>query len=67
MPHLRGMPASGGVPKTNAERQRALRESRRKQGLKEVRNLWCHPEDEATVREYATRLRQAKEHGEVRK
>jgi hypothetical protein len=59
-------PASGSAPKTNAERQSALRESRHKQGLKEVRNLWCHPEDEAAVREHVTRLRQAKEHEEAR-
>lgn len=60
-------PASGGAPKTNAERQQALRESRHKQGLKEIRNLWCYPEDEAAVREHVARLRQAKEQGDIRK
>lgn len=60
-------PASSSAPKTNAERQQALRESRHEQGLKEVRNLWCHPEDEAALREHVTRLRRAKEHEGTRK
>lgn len=42
--------------KTTAERQRALRQSRADSGLKEVRNLWCHPEDEAAIRECAAKL-----------
>lgn len=66
-PRSRSVPASGGAPKTNAERQQALRESRHRQGLKEVRNLWCHPEDEAAIREHVARLRQAKEQGGIRK
>jgi hypothetical protein len=44
------------IAKTNAERQRELRQNRLEQGLKEVRNLWCHPDDEAKIREYAERL-----------
>lgn len=42
--------------KSGAERQAALRFARRRQGLKEVRNLWCHPEDEASLKAYASQL-----------
>jgi hypothetical protein len=41
---------------TTNERQRALVERRKAAGLKELRNLWTHPEDEAAVREYAAKL-----------
>ena len=44
--------------KTTAERQEALRQSRRALGLKEVRNLWCYPEDEAKIRKFAAKLRE---------
>lgn len=45
------MPQSD-MPKTNAERQ-ADRDKRMKAaGLKQIRNLWGHPEDEAAVREF---------------
>lgn len=44
------------VPKTNAQRQKALRQARRLAGLKEVRNLWCHPKDEPVIREFAAEL-----------
>lgn len=49
------MPQSD-MPKTNAERQ-ADRDKRMKAaGLKQIRNLWGYPEDEAAVREFtATR------------
>ena len=52
--------------KTTAERQEALRQARRAAGLKEIRNLWCHPDDEPPIRELAAKLqrkrdRQAKE------
>ena len=42
--------------KTTNERQRALVERRRDAGLKEVRNLWCHPDDEPAIREHAAKL-----------
>jgi len=46
--------------KTVAERQQALRDARRSLGLKEVRNLWCHPEDEPKVREFVEKLQRAR-------
>ncbi len=48
---------------TNAERQRKLREERIAAGLKEVRNLWCHPDDEARIRAYAERLAKKRPRG----
>lgn len=42
--------------KTTNERQREMRERREASGLKEVRNLWCHPDDEAAVKNYAAKL-----------
>jgi hypothetical protein len=53
--------------KTNAERQRELRQNRLEQGLKEVRNLWCHPEDEARIRDYSDRLAKQREKQSSRK
>lgn len=53
--------------KTNAERQRELRQNRLEQGLKEVRNLWCHPDDEAHIRDYAERLAKQREKQALRK
>jgi hypothetical protein len=41
---------------TNAERQEALRQRRITQGLKELRNLWAHPDDEEAIRAYAAKL-----------
>lgn len=43
--------------KSTAERQQALRKARRDAGLKEVRNLWCHPDDEPQIRALAEKLR----------
>jgi DNA invertase Pin-like site-specific DNA recombinase len=42
--------------KTTNERQRALVERRREAGLKQIRNLWCHPDDEPAIREHAAKL-----------
>lgn len=42
--------------KTSAERQQALKDRRTAAGMKEVRNLWCHPDDEAAIREHAAKL-----------
>jgi hypothetical protein len=42
--------------KTTAERQRELVARRRDAGLKELRNLWAHPEDEPAIRELAAKL-----------
>jgi hypothetical protein len=44
------------IAKTTAQRQRELRQNRLAQGLKEVRNLWCHPDDEVAIREHAEKL-----------
>ena len=42
--------------KTTAERQQALRRARKAAGLKELRNLWCHPDDEPAIRATAIKL-----------
>jgi hypothetical protein len=47
--------------KTNAERQRDMRQSRAEAGIKEIRNLWCHPDDEAAIREFAAKLQRKRE------
>lgn len=44
------------IAKTTNERQREMRERREAAGLKEVRNLWCHPDDEERVKAYVARL-----------
>jgi hypothetical protein len=45
------------LPKTNAERQRDYTDNRKREGLKQVRNLWAHPEDHAAIKALAQRLR----------
>lgn len=45
------MPAKSGT-----ERVKEFRERMRKQGLKEIRNLWAHPDDGAKIKEYVARL-----------
>lgn len=47
--------------KTTTERQREMRQRREAAGLKEVRNVWCHPDDEARVKAYVARLNAARE------
>lgn len=47
---------AGMTAKTTAQRQRELRQNRIEKGLKEVRNLWCHPSDIQSIRDYAKRL-----------
>ena len=42
--------------KTSAERQQALRQRRTDAGMKQIRNLWCHPDDEPAIRRYAVAL-----------
>jgi hypothetical protein len=49
------------IAKTTAERQQAMRDARRDAGLKEVRNLWCHPDDEAAIREFAAKIQRKRE------
>lgn len=44
--------------KTVAERQREYRERMQALGLKELRNLWAHPDDEKRIREYVEKLSQ---------
>lgn len=39
--------------KTVAQRQQAYRANKKAHGLKELRNLWVHPEDEAELRAIA--------------
>ncbi len=51
------------IAKTNAERQRELRQNRLKQGLKEVRNLWCHPDDIQSIQEHARHLASKRKKG----
>lgn len=52
--------------KTTNERQREMRERREAAGLKEVRNLWCHPDDEAPVKAYAAKLQRKREREQKR-
>jgi hypothetical protein len=42
--------------KTTAERQRALRQARADAGLVEVRGVWLHPEDHASIKALAAKL-----------
>jgi hypothetical protein len=42
--------------KTTAERQRALRQARADAGLVEVRGIYAHPDDHATIKEHAAKL-----------
>ena len=50
------------IPKTATERQKAFRLSRLAAGLKEIRNLWAHPEDVPSIRDYAAQLHQKRQH-----
>lgn len=50
--------------KTNAERQRALRDTRRAAGLVRL-ELWLHPDDHARVRAYADRIAREREKGKT--
>ncbi len=43
-------------PKTTAERQKAFRETQKKRGLKEIRNLWSHPDDHETIKQFVNQL-----------
>lgn len=54
------------IPKTSTERQKAFRLSRLAAGLKEIRNLWSHPEDEPRIRDYAAQLYQKRQHQKTR-
>lgn len=49
------------TPKTTAQRQADLRAARQRAGLREVRNLWAHPDDHATIRAKAAQLAQQRE------
>lgn len=44
------------MPLTSAQRQERLRATRTSQGLKELRNVWVHPEDELAIRAFASAL-----------
>jgi hypothetical protein len=44
------------MPLSNSQRQERLRGKRTADGLKELRNLWVHPDDEAAIRAYANQL-----------
>jgi hypothetical protein len=44
----------------NALRQANLRDARVDAGLKEVRNLWAHPDDEKDIRKYTDRKNKAR-------
>lgn len=48
-------------PRTIAQRQQSWRDARRARGLKELRNLWVHPDDEQAVRELAAKLQARRE------
>ena len=40
-------------PKTSTQRHAIMCERRKKARLKLVRNFWCHPDDEASIRAIA--------------
>jgi urease alpha subunit len=46
----------GMTAQTTKQRQDALKARRAAEGLKELRSLYCHPEDNARVRAYVARL-----------
>lgn len=48
------------TPQSGAQRLAAHRAARRASGLKEVRNLWCHPDDEPQLRALAAELTEAR-------
>lgn len=46
--------------KTSSERQAAYVQRMKDAGLKQIRNLWAKPEDEARIRAYVARLNKGK-------
>jgi hypothetical protein len=48
--------AAPAAARTAAQRQADYRAARADAGLKEARNVWCHPDDEAAIRSLAERL-----------
>lgn len=42
--------------KTTNERQRAFKQRQAEAGLKEIRNLWAHPDDHEAIKAYAGKL-----------
>lgn len=52
--------------KTNAEIQADYRKRNREAGLKELRNLWCHPDDEAAIRDLAAKLATKREKAQAK-
>lgn len=42
--------------KTTNERQQAFKQRQADAGLKEVRNLWAHPDDHQAIKDHAAKL-----------
>ena len=47
--------------KTTAERQQEFKQRREAAGLKELRNIWCHPDDAERIKAYVARLNAARD------
>lgn len=48
------------TPKTSTERAADRKRRMAEQGLKEIRNLWAHPDDHAAIKAHAARLTSAR-------
>ena len=51
------------MAKSVAERQKKLKERRAKEGLKEIRSLYAHPDDFSRIRAYVAKLNKARLRG----
>lgn len=49
------------IAKTAAERQRAMRQARADAGLVEVRGIYAHQDDHATIKAYAAKLQRKRD------
>lgn len=58
--HMPKMERAEGATMTLAQRQAKFRQEKRDAGLKEIRNLWVHPEDEPALRAFADMLAEAR-------
>jgi hypothetical protein len=52
---------SSCAAKTNAERQADLKARRIATGMRQVTNLWAHPDDHAAIKAYAAKLQRKRQ------
>ena len=55
----KGAPNNGTAPKSAAARMAAMRDRKRKTGMKPI-ELWAHPDDHQAIRDEAARLDKAR-------